>query len=71
MKYIEIDGQKIEVHSCADCPFYNNGEFKMGLYHSDCKHPLRAERVESELFDGRPYLKGVNTDDIVCPLREA
>ena len=39
MKYIEIDGVRYDVVSCFDCPFYNDGEFKMGLYHSDCKHP--------------------------------
>ena len=70
MKYTEIDGQRYEVQCCRDCPFYNNGEFKMGLYHSDCKHPLRAERVESEFFKGQLYLKGVDTDRIECPLRK-
>ena len=70
MKYTEIDGQRYEVQCCRDCPFYNNGEFKMGLYHSECKHPRIAKRVESAFFNGQFYLKGVNTHDIVCPLRE-
>lgn len=70
MKYTEIDGVRYDVVSCADCPFYNNGEFKMGLHHSECKHPLIAKRVESEFFIGHFYLKGVDTDDIVCPLRK-
>lgn len=70
MRCADIDKVRYVILGCADCPFYNNGEFRMGLRHSECKHPLRAERVESELFDGHPYLKGVNTDDIICPLRE-
>ena len=26
MKYIEIDGERIEVHGCRDCPCYDYGE---------------------------------------------
>ena len=68
MKYTEIDGVRYDVVSCADCPFYNNGEFKMGLYHSDCKHPSISEVWQG--YTTTIHRSGVSVEEVVCPLRE-
>ena len=36
MRYIEIDGQRVEVSLCDDCPCYDGGD---GGWGERCKHP--------------------------------
>ena len=39
MRYIEIDGERVEVHGCKDCPCYDYGERSV---FEGCKHPSRS-----------------------------
>lgn len=74
LRYIEIDGEMIDVHGCSDCPCYNEKEDDY-LPVNSCKHPLRSKVSTStlEYLGGEvcyerhgTYFKGV----VECPLRE-
>lgn len=64
MKYVEIDGERIEVHSCRDCPC-----MEWDKWHWYCKHPKRTQVIHVGL--DRYERNRVDTHDIECPLREA
>ena len=74
LRYIEVDGELIEVHGCLDCPCYNEKEDDY-LPANSCKHPLRSKVSASSLeylgggicYERHgTYFKGV----VECPLRE-
>ena len=65
MKYIEIDGERIEVHGCDDCPCYDGGD---DGYCAVCKHPSTSETWRG--FTGTVCRSGTFIEDVVCPLRE-
>lgn len=60
MKYIEIDGERIEVHDCLECPCHDDGD---GGYGASCKHPRNSEVAKGYRF-------GTFLEDAECPLRE-
>lgn len=62
MRYIEIDGERIEVRGCEDCPCCDMGD---GGYGARCKHPS-----VSELWCDGTYRYGPFLGDAECPLRE-
>lgn len=73
LRYIEIDGERIEIHGCDDCPCYNEMEDDY-LPVNSCKHPLRSKvsRYTLKSLGGEIYyercgthLKGV----VECPLK--
>jgi hypothetical protein len=67
MKYIEIDGERIEVHGCDDCPCCDQGD---GGYGATCKHPRNSE-VEEYGSRYTFYARcGIFLEDVECPLRE-
>lgn len=51
MRFIEIDGERIEVHGCSDCPCYNEKDDDYRPVNS-CKHPLRSKVSECTLCGG-------------------
>lgn len=61
MKYIEVDGERIEVHGCFGCPCCDHGD---GGYGASCKHPRNSELLEPN------YRYGTSLEDAECPLRE-
>ena len=61
MRYIEIDGERVEVRSCIDCPCCDEGD---GGYGASCKHPCNSEVTKY----GSRY--GIFLEDAECPLRE-
>lgn len=74
LRYIEIDGEKIEVYGCWDCPCYNEKDDDYRPVNS-CKHPLRStvskdslECMGGGIFYEREgtYFKGV----VECPLKK-
>ena len=71
MRYIEIDGERIEVHGCSDCPCYNEKDDDY-LPVNSCKHPLRSKVSECTLCGGGYYERhGTRFEGVVeCPLRE-
>lgn len=68
MRYIEIDGQKIEVHGCEDCPCCDEGEGGYGECGMTCKHPSVSKLWQ--VFTATIYRSGVSVGEVVCPLRE-
>ena len=40
MRYIEIDGHKVEVGSCEDCPCFEDVDYEGNGFH--CNHPYRG-----------------------------
>lgn len=54
MRYIEIDGHRVEVRCCEDCPCFADGDY----YGNGCNHPAGDSPSECGGF-------GRN-----CPLRE-
>lgn len=65
MRYIEIDGERIEVHGCDDCPCYDDGDDGYGAV---CKHPSTSETWRG--YTATVYRSGTSIEDVVCPLRE-
>lgn len=74
LRFIEIDGEMIEVHGCSDCPCYNEKEEDY-LPVNSCKHPLRSKvnRYILECLGGGvcyerhgTYFEGV----VECPLKK-
>lgn len=65
MRYIEIDGEKIEVHGCEDCPCYDDGDDGYG---AECKHPSVSE-VWQYKYSLKRYRSGASIGG-PCPLRE-
>lgn len=66
-RYVEIDGEKIEVHGCDDCPCHDDGDMGYGAM---CKHPKNSY---IEVFDGKMYERPVYLRVGLgrsCPLRE-
>lgn len=61
MRYIEIDGERIEVHDCEDCPCCDKAD---GGYGASCKHPCNSEVTKFG------YRYGTFLEDAECPLRE-
>lgn len=73
MKYIEIDGEKVEVHDCKDCPCYDQGSEYRGC--AMCRHPSRSHVESYEWVGGlnRTEYVRVSKDRWIrsrCPLRE-
>lgn len=73
-RYIEIDGEMIEVHGCSDCPCYNEKDDDY-LPVNSCKHPLRSKVSACTLgcFGEEVYYErhGTRFKGVVeCPLRE-
>lgn len=69
MKYIEVDGIRVTVHACDDCPCYADGASDDD---STCKHPACSD-VDSwrGAVGMRYYREGAHIiDGVVCPLRE-
>lgn len=72
MRYIEIDGERIEVHDCSDCPCFDHGVDGRYAY---CRHP---SRTYVEHYKGRGIVRStiyvrVPKDRWIeskCPLRE-
>ena len=57
VRYIEIDGTRVKVRSCTDCPCYTDVDYEgNGPW---CKHPI-----------GNATVKGDFRIGIGCPLRE-
>ena len=57
VRYIEIDGAKVKVRSCTDCPCYTDVDYEgNGPW---CKHPIGSANVKGDFRIG-----------IGCPLRE-
>lgn len=72
MKYIEIDGERVEVRGCIDCPCYEDRDVE---YY--CRHPSRSN-IEFSLACGH-YRDGEKLHTVCmkegdygdnCPLRE-
>lgn len=63
MKYIEIDGDRIAVHECRDCPCMEWDD-----WHWYCKHPKRTKATHVGLDRYERY--SVDMETIKCPLRE-
>lgn len=72
MRYIEIDGERIEVRGCLDCPFYEDRDVE---YY--CKHPS-CSTIRFSIACGH-YREGKNLHNTLikegdyddeCPLRE-
>ena len=67
MKYIEIDGVRIKVRGCRDCPCCDQGDRGYG---ASCKHPCNSEVTKI----GHRYScfgrYGIILEDAECPLRE-
>lgn len=62
MRYIEIDGDRIEVNGCWDCPFMEQGD-----WHWYCKHPKMTKETHVGL--DRNERNRVFADIVKCPLR--
>lgn len=71
MKYIEIDGERVEVHGCLNCPFYEGRDIE---YY--CRHPSRTQVESYEWVGGlvrsTEYVRTSKGRWIRsrCPLRE-
>ena len=59
-RYIEIDGIKVEVWCCAECPLLNEGAEEAVPW---CNHPLSDRMVTIDVLEG-----GRVADN--CPLRK-
>ena len=66
MKYIEIDGRRIEIRGCEDCPCCDEGD---GGYGATCKHPSVSKLWQ--VFTATIYRSGVPIGEVTCPLKEA
>lgn len=72
MKYIEIEGERIEVHGCGDCPCFDHGED--GRY-GMCRHPSRSVVrnyyvggfIRTTMYVRKPMDRWLGDR---CPLRE-
>ena len=67
MRYIEIDGERIEVHRCEDCPCCDQGD---GGYGASCKHPCNSEVTKYGSRYTYYARYGIILEDAECPLRE-
>lgn len=67
MKYIEIDGKRTEVHSCADCPCCDEEE-GYGECGMTCKHPSVSKLWQA--FTETICRSGVPIKKVTCPLKE-
>lgn len=72
MKYIEIDGERIEVQRCKDCPCFDHGED--GRYEM-CRHPSRTYREQyktGSIVRNIRYVRKTKDGWLgsKCPLRE-
>lgn len=73
MRYIEIDGERVEVHDCKDCPCYDQGSEYRG--DATCRHPSRSYVESYEWIGGLNRTEYVRTSKdrrirSRCPLRE-
>lgn len=76
MKYVEIDGERIIVHFCSDCPLQGSTRAN-----NICNHPSRSTKRYTppytnrygDPFPGHSFRHGtdVKTEEFTCPLREA
>ena len=60
MRFIEIDGIRVNVERCIQCPCYDDGDAGWGC---QCKHPV----FEGEPCNGYDAFRTVMP---FCPLRE-
>ncbi len=68
MKYIEVDGIRVTVHTCNDCPFYADDSDDNPI----CKHPVCSTVDSWRGAVGMCYYReGAHIiGGVACPLRE-
>lgn len=86
MKYIEIDGHKVNVKDCDNCPVFAKKAFDEYYCHGvvTCKHPCRKKDISPQeewdedcfgpdgesIYDDRAYEKALDRLFSHCPLKQ-